>query len=97
MSHHENKGGGNASTTGRPENWDRDEMKRDRAGGAEPATDDDPAVPAWKEGQMARERPDGSRDAGPSDEEIEAESKGGLSGGGTNPGGGERWAERDKR
>jgi hypothetical protein len=28
------------------------------------------------------------------DEEIES-SRGGLSGGGANPGGGERWAERD--
>jgi hypothetical protein len=44
---------------------------------------------------MARERPDGTRTPGPSDEEIAEESEGGLSGGGANPGGGERWAERD--
>ena len=43
---------------------------------------------------MARERADGTRSQGPSDAEI-ASSKGGLSGGGANSGGGERWADRD--
>jgi hypothetical protein len=43
---------------------------------------------------MARQRPDGTRTPGLSDAEID-ESRGGLSGGGTNPGGGDRWAERD--
>ena len=41
---------------------------------------------------MAPAREDGTRSPDVSDEEI-AESKGGLSGGGANPGGGERWAD----
>lgn len=86
----------NASSTGQPANWDRDEMKADFGDDAEtPGTDDDAKVPTWNEDEMARQRPDGTRSPGPSNEEI-ASSKGGLSGGGANPGGGERWAERDK-
>jgi hypothetical protein len=84
-----------AATTHRPEDWNRNEMGPDR-GDDQPATTSDDAgdAPDWNEGQMAEEHADGSRTAGPSDEEI-AESAHGLSGGGTNPGGGERWAERD--
>jgi hypothetical protein len=94
MSHHDtNKG--NASTTGKPDNWDREEMRPDEADPATPAPRDT-KIPTWNEGQMAEEREDGSRAKGPSDEEIES-SQHGLSGGGVNPGGGERWAERDKK
>jgi hypothetical protein len=86
---------GTASETGRPDNWDRDAMKPDFGDdSAESPTGPDTEVPTWNEDQMARQRPDGTRTAGPSDEQIE-ESKGGLSGGGANAGGGERWAERD--
>ena len=84
-----------ASKTGRPDKWDRDEMKPDFGDEPEaPSIDEEPDVPIWNEGQMARERPDGSRSPGPTDKDISS-SKGGLSGGGANPGGGERWAERD--
>ena len=73
----------------------RDEMRPDFGDDADPSRPEpDHEVPAWNEAQMARQRPDGTRDPGPTDEEIET-SRGGLSGGGANPGGGERWAERD--
>jgi hypothetical protein len=86
---------GSASRTGKPENWDRDEMRPDFGDDADPSRPDPGhEVPTWNEDQMARQRPDGTRDPGPTDEEIES-SRGGLSGGGANPGGGERWAERD--
>jgi hypothetical protein len=85
----------NPSGTEKPVNWDREDMKPDFGDDADAAPPDgDDKVRTWKENQMARERPDGTRTPGPSDEEI-AESEGGLSGGGANPGGGERWAERD--
>jgi len=86
---------GNTSRHGKPENWARDEMRPDFGDDADPSRPEpDHEVPAWNEAQMARQRPDGTRDPGPTDEEIET-SRGGLSGGGANPGGGERWAERD--
>jgi hypothetical protein len=85
----------NPSGTEKPENWDREEMKADFGDDADAAPpDEDDKVRTWKENQMARERQDGTRTPGLSEEEI-AESEGGLSGGGANPGGGERWAERD--
>lgn len=84
-----------ASKTHPSENWNRNEMRPELGDGPNAATSDEDAdKPNWNEGQMAEEHADGSRTAGPSDEEI-AESAHGLSGGGTNPGGGERWAERD--
>jgi hypothetical protein len=86
---------GTASETGKPDNWDRDEMRPDFGDDATTSPHDkDHEVPTWNEDQVARQRPDGTRDPGPSDAEIDA-SRGGLSGGGANPGGGERWAERD--
>ena len=86
---------GNASRTGKPENWARDEMRPDFGDDADsPPPEKDDKVRTWNEDQMARQRQDGTRTPGPSDDEI-ASSKGGLSGGGANPGGGERWAERD--
>jgi len=86
----------NPSTTGKPENWNREDMRPDFGDDADAAPpDNDDKVRNWNEKQMARQRPDGSRTPGPSDEEIAEESEGGLSGGGANPGGGERWAERD--
>lgn len=75
----------------KPENWERDQMSSDPEASPEDA---DSAVPTWNEGQMAEQRSDGTRSPDPSSAEI-AESAGGLSGGGANPGGGERWAERD--
>ena len=85
----------NPSGTEKPANWDREDMRPDFGDDADATPPDkDDKVPTWKENQMARQRPDGTRIPGPTDEEI-AESEGGLSGGGANPGGGERWAERD--
>ena len=86
---------GQAAETGKPDNWDRDEMRPDFGDDSdETEVEEGQEVPTWNENQMARERPDGTRSPGLPDEEIE-ESGGGLSGGGANPGGGERWAERD--
>ena len=76
----------------KPETWERDQMSSDPETSPEDA---DSTVPTWKEGQMAEQHADGSRSPNPSDADI-AESAGGLSGGGANPGGGERWAERDE-
>ena len=95
MNKEQNLHAGTASETGKPENWDRDAMRPDLGDDAEASPPDkDHEVPTWNEDQMARQRPDGTRTPGPSDEDIES-SQGGLSGGGANPGGGERWAERD--
>lgn len=79
-------------------NWEGEEMRPDagRDNDAPPA-EDDPEFANWNERQMAEQRKDGSRSPGPTDEEIAEESEGGLSGGGVNPGGGERWAERDEK
>ena len=95
MNDEQNRRTGTASQTGKPDNWDRDSMRPDFGddSNASPA-DADTEVPTWNEDQMARQRPDGTRSPGPTDAEID-ESRGGLSGGGANPGGGERWAERD--
>jgi hypothetical protein len=88
---------GRSAETGKQENWDRDEMRPDFGDDSNDAeVDEEQEAPTWNENQMARERPDGTRSPGLPDEEIE-ESRGGLSGGGANPGGGERWAERDKK
>jgi hypothetical protein len=85
----------NPSGTGKPANWDREDMRPDFGDDADAAPPDPNAkAPNWNENQMARQRSDGTRTPGLPDEEI-AESEGGLSGGGANPGGGERWAERD--
>ena len=88
MSHHNT----DEPKTNKPANWKGGQMRPDD--GPETPAGGGPDVPTWNEDQMARERPDGSRTAGPTDEEIETSSHG-LSGGGANPGGGERWAERD--
>jgi hypothetical protein len=83
--------------TDEPRNWDRGQMEPDRGDeGPMPRDDQDADVPVWNEGQMTGERADGTRSRGPTDEEIAA-SRGGLSGGGANPGGGERWAERNTK
>ena len=85
----------NPSTTDKPANWDREDMRSDFGEDPDAAPPDkDAKVRNWNENQMARQRPDGTRTPGLTDEEI-AESEGGLSGGGANPGGGERWADRD--
>jgi hypothetical protein len=83
-----------ASMSGRPVNWNGDQMRPDEHGEPDDREGGDRPVPTWNEDQMTRQRPDGTRSKGPSAEEI-GESKRGLSGGGANPGGGERWADRD--
>ncbi len=81
-------------TTDEPAQWQAEQMETDDGDGvAVSPTDESPDPQAWNEGQMAPARQDGSRSPDVSDEEI-AESEGGLSGGGANAGGGERWAER---
>jgi len=77
-----------------PVAWDRHEMETDDAG--EPQERDiDPLNPKWNKGQMAEEREDGTRSPLATDTEL-TQPSGGLSGHGSNPGGGERWAERDR-
>ena len=84
----------NQSASDEPAQWNPEQMETDDGDGATPSTTGaTPDVSTWNEGQMAPAREDGTRAPDVSDEEI-AESKGGLSGGGANPGGGERWADR---
>jgi hypothetical protein len=84
--------------TTRTDDWDRRQMEPD-SGSAEPGhTHDETSdtTARWNEAEMGEERADRTRSPRVSDEET-ASSAGGLSGGGKNPGGGERWAERDRR
>ncbi len=77
-----------------PEHWDKGQMEIDDAGeapGAARTTHEGDAT-QWNKGELAEERQDGS--GGPHTEDVEV--PGGLSGGGSNPGGGERWADRDR-
>lgn len=74
--------------------WDKDQMETDDPGddpGTASATDD-PGSPMWNKGEMAEERADGS--GGPGTEDVDP--AGGLSGEGSNPGGGGRWADRGR-
>lgn len=77
-----------------PATWDRHQMEVDDAG-EERERDAETGAPAWNKGEMAEERQDGTRAPLPPEDELD-EPAGGLSGQGSNPGGGERWAERDK-
>ena len=77
-----------------PENWDRHQMETDDQG-EEPGRDPE-SVPAWNKDEMGEERPDGTRGPLTPPDELD-EPGGGLSGHGSNPGGGERWAERDRQ
>jgi hypothetical protein len=77
-----------------PATWDRHQMEVDDAG--EPRERDaETGVPAWNKGEMAEERQDHTRAPLTSADDLD-EPAGGLSGHGSNPGGGERWADRDK-
>ena len=75
--------------------WDRKEMEIDDGPGdsrtATGTPDADTAL--WNKGQMAEESADGSGGPAPTGD---IEAPGGLSGEGSNPGGGERWADRDR-
>ena len=80
---------------GKPAKWDRHQMEIDDAG--EPrGSDAETAVPGWNKGEMAEERQDHTRSPLATPEELH-EQDDGLSGHGSNPGGGERWAERDRK
>lgn len=83
--------------------WDRHEMETadPATSGPESAThsagtdgEEGADAPDWNLGSMAPERADGT--AGPHIEPVDPDEGTGPSGGGVNPGGGERWAERDK-
>ncbi len=77
-----------------PATWDPHQMETDDAG--EPRERDaETAVPSWNKGEMAEQREDGTRAPLTPADELD-EPAGGLSGGGSNPGGGEHWADRDK-
>ena len=77
----------------KPVNWDRHQMETDDAG--EPRERDAETVAGWNKGEMAEERKDHTRGPLATPDELD-EPDGGLSGHGSNPGGGERWAERDR-
>ena len=78
----------------KPANWDRHQMETDDEG--EPRERDaETLVPGWNKGEMAEERQDHTRSPLTPTDELD-EPAGGLSGQGSNPGGGERWADRDK-
>lgn len=80
--------------TKQPAQWNPEQLETDD--GDVPATTvAAPGVEKWNEGQIAPAHDDGTRSPNVSQEEI-AESSGGLSGGGANPSGGERWADRDE-
>lgn len=77
-----------------PEHWDKGQMEIDDAGetpGAMRAPGEADAA-RWNKGELAEEREDGT--GGPHTEDVEP--PGGLSGEGSNPGGGEQWAEQDR-
>jgi hypothetical protein len=77
-----------------PATWDRHQVETDDAG--EPRERDaETLVPGWNKGEMAEERADHTRSPLTPPDELD-EPDGGLSGHGSNPGGGERWAERDR-
>lgn len=77
-----------------PATWDRHQMETDDAG--EPRERDaGTLVPGWSKGEMAEEREDHTRSPLTPQDELD-EPDGGLSGHGSNPGGGERWADRDR-
>jgi hypothetical protein len=77
-----------------PANWDRHQMETDDEG--EPRERDaENLVPGWNKSEMAEERQDHTRSPLTPADELD-EPAGGLSGQGSNPGGGERWADRDK-
>ncbi|HVA84870.1 MAG TPA: hypothetical protein VNF73_00990, partial [Candidatus Saccharimonadales bacterium] len=69
-----------------PANWDRHQMETDDGG--EPRERDEADLsPAWNEGEMAEERNDHTRSPLTPTNELDQPS-GGLSGHGSNPGGG---------
>ena len=77
----------------KPATWNRHEMETDDAG--EPrGPEDETLVAGWNKGEMAEERKDHTRSPLTPPDELN-DPDGGLSGKGSNPGGGERWAERD--
>ena len=77
-----------------PAGWDREQMDTDDGqpdlGERTPST-----TPGWNKASMGEEDADHKRSPRATDDEV-ADSGGPLSGGGENPGGGERWADRDK-
>jgi hypothetical protein len=73
--------------------WDRTQMETDDG---QPNPDEPTeSAPKWNKASMGEERTDHTRTPRATEEEL-ADSGGPLSGGGENPGGGERWADRDK-
>ena len=81
-------------TTDQAEHWEKGQMETDDLGetSGEVGTTDAADAPLWNKGELAEEREDGS--GGPHVENVDP--AGGLSGEGSNPGGGERWADRDR-
>lgn len=76
----------------KPANWDRHQMESDD-GGEPRERDEADLVSGWNEGEMAEERKDHTRSPVTLPNELD-QPAGGLSGHGSNPGGGERWADR---
>ena len=83
--------------TNRPTNWQGRQTATDD-GTAKPHADEPNSAlrPHWNKGEMAEERADHTRAPVGADDDLGAAADG-LSGRGSNPGGGVRWADRDKR
>ena len=80
-----------------PAEWEGEQLETDDGKTGAPPSDESTTEDRarWNKGTMGEERADHTRSPLAADEEL-AESGGALSGGGVNPGGGERWADRDK-
>ncbi len=78
----------------RTTSWDRTQVETDDRTHDE-VPQSDPTVPKWNKASMGEEREDHTRTPRATENEL-ADSGGPLSGGGENPGGGERWADRDQ-
>lgn len=74
--------------------WDREQMETDDRRPDEVAPTS-PNTPGWNKASMGEEGADHRRSPRATEDEL-ADSGGPLSGGGENPGGGERWADRDR-
>lgn len=81
------------ASTEQPAHWDKAEMEIDDGAGDRDTGGHDADSALWNKGEMAEEHRDGSGGPRPTGD---IEAPGGLSGEGSNPGGGERWADRDK-
>ncbi len=95
--HDDTAGSAGSAGTNRPTNWEGRQTETDEGTAKPHAEEPNSALrPHWNKGEMAEERVDHTRAPLADGDDLGAPPDG-LSGGGSNPGGGERWADRDKR